>query len=239
MKFTFASFALAVGLMAGAPVRAQDWNYSASIYVFVAETKTGIGDRSATLSFSDALDNLDATFMGALSADNGQWGFLIDYMMTDVSFGNTTPGTAFGGLNTSVKTRIMTGYLSYRLYETDTVRTDLLAGARWFDTDTTLTLLPGTAPGNSRSLSDDWVDPVIGLRSQFSLSDRWASTVAFDYGGVNDRDTWQVLFTADYAFNANWVGRIGYRHISVSNDEPANAYSFEQSGPIFGVTYRF
>jgi hypothetical protein len=239
MRLFFASIFVAASLTAGAPVRAQDWNYSASIYVYAAETKTGIGDRSATLSFSDAVDNLDATFMGAFSAGNGQWGFLIDYMMTDVSFGNATTGPAFGGLNTSVTTRILTGYLSYRLYETDTVSTDLLAGARWFDTDTTLTLLPGTSPGNSRSLSDDWIDPVIGVHSRFSFSDRWAGTVAFDYGGLSDRDTWQVLLTADYAFNANWVGRIGYRHISVSNDERANSYSFKQSGPIFGATYRF
>ena len=230
---------VAAAFVASSPAHAQDWNYSAALYLFAAETETSIGDRSATLSFSDALENLDATFMGTFTAENGQWGVALDYMMTDIGFNTATPGPAYSGLSTSIKTRILTGYLSYRLHETQTVSTDLLAGARWYDTNTTMTLQAGTSPTNSRNTSDDWTDPVIGLRSRFSLNDKWSGTVVADVGGWEDRETWQVLVTADYAFSDKWVGRFGFRHISVSNDAGTNSYRFKQSGPIAGMTYRF
>lgn len=72
MKTVVRSIAVAAALFSGGAAIAQDWNYSASFYVFAAETKTAIGNRSGTLSFSDALDNLDSTFMGSFSADNGR-----------------------------------------------------------------------------------------------------------------------------------------------------------------------
>ena len=201
MKFLITPMTLAASFCAGTQAQAQDWNYTASLYLFAAETETGIGDRSATLSFSEALENLDGTFMGTFTAENGQWGLTLDYMMTDIAFDNATSGPAYGGLSTSVRTQILTGYLSYQLHETETLRTDLLAGARWYDTNTTLTLQPGTSPGTSRSLSDNWTDPVIGLRTKFSLNDRWSGTAVADFGGWEDRETWQVLLTADYALS--------------------------------------
>lgn len=239
MKSLVTPLAVAVSLTVGAQAQAQEWDYTASIYLFMAETETGIGERSATLSFSDALDNLDAAFMGAFEANNGQWGFLVDYMMTDIGFDESTPGSVFGDIEASVKTRILTGYVAYRLYDTGSAKTELLAGARWFDTDTKLRLTPGTSPGNTRSTSDSWTDPIIGARTLFELNDKWTGGVAFDYGGIDDRETWQVLLTANYAINDNWAASFGYRHIDVSNDEDGRDYRFEQSGPVVGIRYRF
>jgi opacity protein-like surface antigen len=230
--FVLASLALTGTL---GQTQAQEWKYGASIYLFVAETETGLGDRSATLSFSDALDNLDVAFMGAFEANNGQWGVLLDYMRTDISFRNTFSGPAAATLDTSVKTQILTGYLSYRLYDTGSVKTDALAGFRYFDTETRLTL----TPGGTRSLSDSWTDPVIGVRSLIRWTDKWSGTFLADYGGLNDRENWQILLTANYAITENWTARFGYRHIDISNDEGATNYSFRQSGPIAGVVYRF
>ncbi|AXI45499.1 hypothetical protein C1J03_05275 [Sulfitobacter sp. SK012] len=239
MKFTLAPFAIAATCCLGVSAQAQEWKYATTVYLFTAETETSIGDRSATLSFSDALKNLDMAFMASFGGNNGQWGFLVDYMLTDIGFENSTPGPAFSGLEASVKTQILTGYLSYRLYDTGTIQTDLLAGARWFDTDTTLTFLPGAGAGTTVNDSDNWTDPVIGVRTRFDLNADWSGTVMADYGGSSDRETWQLLLTADYAFNEKWVGRLGYRHIDISNDEGPNNYAFTQSGPVFGITYNF
>lgn len=239
MKFLVTPLAVAASVFVGAQAQAQDWNYTASIYLFMAETKSGIGGQTATLSFSDALENLDMAFMGAFEANNGQWGFLVDYMMTDIGFSDSTPGAVFGDLKASVKTQILTGYVTYRLYDTGSVKTDLLAGARWFDTDTKLRLTAGLAPSESRRTSDSWTDPIIGARTQFVMSDKWSASAAFDYGGINDRETWQVLLTASYAINDNWLATFGFRHIDVSNDKDGRDYTFEQTGPLVGVQYRF
>lgn len=239
MKLASTATGISLAILVGAPVHAQDWTYTASVYLFSAETEVGLGDRSGTLSFSDALDNLDFAFMGAFTGNNGQWGFLADFMTLDLSFGNSTPGPIFGGLNTDVQVRTFSGYATYRIGDSATVQTDLLAGFRWFDMDTTLTLLPGTSPGSARSAGDDWVDPVIGIRTQFDIAGDWTGTFLADYGGSSDRDTWQVFATANYAFNENWVGRFGYRYLSVENDELTQPFDFSMSGPVFGVSYQF
>ena len=239
MKIIIALVALLAGVFTSSTARAQDWDFAASIYVFAAETEADIGDRSATLSFSDALENLDSTFMGTVTGNDGKWGFLFDFMMTDISNTEPTRGTVFGNKTLRVKTRIASGYLTYRLYNTDTVKTDIMAGARWFDTDNTIALSPGTSPGVTVNARDNWTDPLIGVRSEIAFNDRWSGLVMADYGGTGDRSTWQVSLIAAYDFNENWSARFGYRQIDVSNDGLANNFGFNQSGPIFGVTYRF
>ncbi|WP_246043957.1 porin family protein [Ruegeria sediminis] len=210
----------------------------------MTETNTSITSPTqqidATLSFSDALDNLDFAFMGAFSASNGRWSFIADYMVTDVSFGNATPGPAFSSLDTAVKTQIFNGYAAYRVYQDPKTAVDLGAGFRWYKTDTDFTLQPGTMPGGTTSVGDDWVDPLIAVRARMQFNDRWSGTAFADYGGFESgSDTWQVLLTADYALNDNWLLRGGYRYIEVNHNINGSAYEFDQSGPIFGATYRF
>ncbi len=233
---------MAIIAMSASPVLAQDgdWEFEATIYLFTPETKVGIGDLEGTLSFSDALDNLDMAFMGAFGARTGRWSFLTDYMLTDLSFGNDTPGPAFPGTETKFKTQVFNGYVGYSVYQDPTVNVDLTAGFRWFDTSSTITLLPGAAPGRSVAADDSWVDPVIGVRTQFQFSEKWSGTVFADYGGFSsDSETWQLLLTADYNINDRWVARFGYRQLSVDHDIDGSNFSFDQSGPIFGATYRF
>lgn len=235
------------GLMAAGPsaVLASDWTYEGTIYLFTPETTTAIttpaGQVKGSLSFSDALSNLDIAFMGAFGASNGTWSVLLDYMLMDVSFGNTTSGPAFSGLNTSLKTQMFNGYVGYRVYDAPTVQVDVAGGFRWFDTDTVMTLTPGLAPGRTSRAHENWIDPVVGVRARFDLSDRWAATAFLDYGGFSsDSESYQVLLTADYALSESWVLRGGYRYISVDHTlDSGNDFKFSQSGPVFGATFRF
>lgn len=218
----------------------SDWNFAATFYFFMPETNIGLNGTEGTLSFNDALANLDMAFMGAFEAHNGRWGVLADYMMTDLGFSNGTPGPEYSGLNTSMKTQVFNGYALYRTYQTPTVNVDIAAGFRWFGTNTNMALLPGTSPGISSSVNSSWVDPVIGVRAQFEISEKWSGTVFADYGGFSsDSETWQVLLAADYNISEKWALRVGYRHISVDHDTSGSAFSFAQSGPMIAATYRF
>ncbi|MFC3613308.1 porin family protein [Lutimaribacter marinistellae] len=247
MKRLFASFLLALASLTttdSVSAQGSNWQYEATVYLFMPESKTAIttpaGRIEGTLSFSDALDNLDFAFMGAFGASNGQWSFLIDYMYNDLSFGNATPGPAHSGLNTSMTTKILNGYVGYRVYDSGSAQVDIAGGFRWFDTNTALTLLPGTQPQRTAVADASWVDPVIGVRARVDFSERWQGTAFVDYGGFSsDNETWQVLLTADYELNDNWMLRGGYRYISMENIVNGNPFEFSQSGPIFGATYRF
>lgn len=247
MKTTIKALAFGISVLSvghSASAQNSDWQYEATIYLFAPESKTAIttpsGRIEGTLSFADALDNLDFAFMGAFGASNGKWSFLVDYMYNDLSFSNATPGGAHSGLNASMTTQILNGYAAYRVHDSGNVQLDLAAGFRWFDTDTTLTLLPGAAPGRVGAANANWVDPVIGFRARVAFSERWNGTAFFDYGGFErGKETWQAFLTADYELNDRWLLRGGYRYISMENVVNGNPFEFSQSGLIFGATYRF
>lgn len=238
------SVALASGLGSSVAAQQSDWSYEASVYLFTPETDVSLetpgGTLSGTLSFSDALENLDLAFMGAISATNGRWTFLADYNYTDLSFSNETPDPASSGLDTSFTVSYLSGYVGYRVYEAPTVNVDLAGGFRWFSTDTQFVLQPGTEPGRVASADDSWVDPIIGARARVRFSDKWSGTGFVDYGGFRSGSTtWQVLLTADYEINERWLLRGGYRYISFDHEIDGNDFEFDQSGPLFGATYRF
>ena len=220
----------------------RNWDYTATIYLFMPETVTTIGSTESTLSFSDALDNLDFAFMGAFEANNGQWGFIADYMYMDLTFNGDTPGPVFSGTETSVTLKVFSGYAAYRVLENADATVDLLGGFRWFGVDSKISLVGGPGPGPAPSVSadEDWIDPVIGARSRFRLSDRWFGTAAFDYGGFSsDSETWQVLLTAGYEINEKWTVQGGYRYLDVDHDINGTDFNLSQSGLVLGGSYKF
>lgn len=238
--------AAALSLLAGqAAAQSGDWSYSATFYLFGAETKTSVGTAFGTvdtkLSFSDALDNIDLALMGAFEARNGRWSLLADYMLTDLSIpGGPVLGGAFSGSDFDARTQIFSGYAMYTVYEESAASIDLAGGFRWFSTDNTLELFPGALQGRRVSVGDDWVDPVIGARVRFPIADRWSGTILADYGGFSsDSETWQALGTVNYEINQNWVIRGGWRYITFDHDISGRGFRFTQSGPILGATYRF
>jgi len=247
MKNLATGLAVVLGSLAGgASATAQEntWRYSASLYLFASETRTStdtpFGKVSAELSFSDAVENLDLAFMGTFEASNGVWSFIGDYMYTDIGFSESTPGPALSRADASVETQIFSGYATYRVHETPTARIDLGAGLRWYSTDTEITLTGGAGNGLTFGPDDSVFYGLIAARAGMDFSERWSGTAFVDYGGFDsDEETWQVLLTVDYAINDAWVLRGGYRYISVENVNDGNSYSFEQSGPVFGATYRF
>ena len=222
----------------------NDWNYKASVYLFTAKTETStaspFGTVSAELSFSDALNNLDLALMGAFEASNGRWSFIGDYMMTDLSFSENTPGPILSSAKASVKTQVFSGYALYRVHATATANFDIGGGFRWFSTDTEISLIGGAGNGLSFGADDNWSDPLIAARLRVNLSDRWSGTIFGDYGSFgNDNENWQVLLTLNYTINDHWLLQGGYRHMEVQNDVDGARFSFEQSGPVIGMAYQF
>lgn len=240
----FLAMATAVSLCSAAAGQDRDWEYTASIYLFGAKTETttgtALGPVSAELSFSDALENLDIAFMGAFEARNQKWSLIGDYMLTDLSFRENAPGPALSSAKASVKTQIFSGYALYRVHQTTTASVDLGGGLRWFSTDTDIRLTGGAGNGLSFGPDDSWFDPIIAARFNVYFSDRWSGAALIDYGGFEGGDdSWQVLATLSFAINEHWLLRAGYRHIEVDGNADGADYSFEQSGPVIGASYRF
>ncbi|MDB6178954.1 porin family protein [Paracoccus sp. Z330] len=235
----------AVFLSVPASAQQGDWEYTGSIYMFMPETTSTIdtqnGPVESKLSFSDALSNLDLSFMGTFEASNDRWSLIADYLLFDLSFGNAAPdGADFTRINTDLKVQLFNGYALYRAYQDPKYQLDLGGGLRWVDVDAGVDLLDDGAQYATGATDGDWVDALLAARMRVQFSDQWFGTGLIDYGGFeDDRETWQILLTAGYRFNENWSVQGGYRHISVENQINGQDFSFDQSGPILGVSYRF
>jgi opacity protein-like surface antigen len=238
---SFAGSALAFFLVvAGTPSLAQsdEWAFEGSLYVFAADTTLNVGGTKTELSFSDALDNLDVAAMGTLAASKGRWSFVADVMYFNLGFKDGTPGNLFSRVDTDSKTTLFTAVALYRVHEAPGISLDLGGGFQHFRTSTELTLQPGLLPKRRLKEKDNWTDPIIAARARFELSDKWGATLFGGYGNfVNDRKTYQALFTLNYDFAESWSARFGYRYVNVKNDD--EDFRFKQSGPVLGVTYKF
>jgi hypothetical protein len=229
------------------PAQAQDsgWSYSLTTYLWAtdtsvsAETPTG-HTVEGELSFSDALKDLDFAFMGSFEARNGKWGLLTDAMYFKLSPGNETPGPLVDEVNMRTQMTVLSAYAAYRAYEDPTVAIDLAGGLRWAKLDTDVSLSGGPLDGQDFSSDDDWVEPVIGVRLNTRLSDRWSATLFADYGGFDgDSDTWQAAVSLGYELNDRWTLRGGYRYMEFNREIDGRDISLDQSGLLLGATYRF
>ena len=237
--------AVAIGLST-APALAQDnsWTYDLSIYLWFSGTgitaDTPKGEVDAELSFSDALQDLDFAFMGAVEARNGPWGIIGDLIYMNLTADDPTPkGLAFSEAAVGTKMTVLTGVLAYRIHEDENIALDLGAGFRGFWGDNDITLVGAGAPTETFSQTKNWVDPIVAARMRVAFSDQWFATVLLDAGGTGDTSTWQALATVGYLLNEKWALQGGYRYINAEWDTDFGTTSMDFSGPILGVTYRF
>lgn len=225
---------------------AETWEKAVTLYGWIpdfdASIATNYGDLETSPSGGDILKNLDMVFMGTFEATKGRWSFIKDLLYVDLSSEKDTPfGLLFANGEIDVKMTAATGYAAYNIHESDRARYELAAGVRYFALETEATLNAGRLPTESARIKEDWFVPVIGIRGNWVLGDKWSATGFVDYGRTfsGSSETWQVLGTVNYSFNDAWSGRFGYRHMELEKDVKGRDVDIGLSGPIIGVSYRF
>lgn len=228
--------------LAAGPSRAdqESWDFRAFIYLWAPELSgTTVTGQSASVSFSDILDNLDFGLMGALEANKGPISILGDFQYLDLSadqdaaVGPGIPATADADVNGFV----FTGSVGYDFRHIQDGQLVGYGGLRYLDMDTTANLAIGN--GSQRvegSISN--LDAIVGVRGVQPLADRWALSFVADIGGGDSDLTWQAGVTFDYRIN-NWDLSFGYRHLdwNIGSSDVLSDLSF--SGPIIGAKFKF
>ncbi len=235
-------------LLLAAPAAAQTsgWSFAVSPYAWVpgitAAVDTAWGTVEVDKSSSDVLSKLDVAFMGAFEARNGRWGLIADLFYADLSQSRATPlGLLFSRARIETEAKALSAYAAYRIHEDDRVSIDLMAGLRVNAVDIELSLSPGLLPGQRLGVSETWVDPLIGGRLRFAITDHWFATALADVGGfdVGSDFTWQVFASLGYQFNERWSVQGGWRHVAIDKEIDGRDVENDFSGPLLGFTVRF
>ncbi|WP_294255931.1 YfaZ family outer membrane protein [uncultured Comamonas sp.] len=242
-----AAAALAMGLLTGTPVWAQDkaaadaWRFQLTPYVWMTGLDgsvrpfRGAPTVHVNKSFSDILETLDAAAFVNGTARKGS-----HVLQGDFSHAATSDKAALPlGMSAQAKIRqtslTMTGGHHWALSPPSSL--DLMAGFRLWQIKAEVNV-PGVASAQS---STSFVDPVIAARWRYDIAQRWSGLLYADMGGldVGSKFTWQVHASVNYQVKKNIFVSVGYRHLSVDYQDGGKRLDFSQSGPLLGATFRF
>ena len=236
-------------VLAAAPLSAEErWEYtftgSAWFTGLSSDIETPFGDLNIDLDFSDIRDILDLALFSSFEARNGRFSLIADLVFADLGADQNSPfGGAFRSAEVDTRLTLVSAYGAYSVVDDPGLRIDLGGGLRYSNADLKLRLVGNMAPTFGRSLSETWVDPLVGARAQFDLSGDWYGNVFADIGGFgigNASDlTWQAYAGVGYRFNETWSMQVGYRHLSIDRAFDRVDATLEVSGPIIGVQASF
>lgn len=264
---------VAAGLI-GSPVEAEDaapaaapWELSLTPYVWALSMKGDVGvgrtEADVDVSFSDILDNLNIAVMLEVELRKGRFGLLSDTIYANLEDDAATEEDRIR-IKATAKMLIQGLAGTYRLGTWQladfaqagrlSVTVDPYAGIRYTYLDTELTGrldLPDLGVDARRTTSADkhWVDPIVGLRTIWTLGERLSLSAAGDFGGtsMNSDYSWQAVGVVGYRFglfgtnNANVVA--GYRALHQKYEDGDGRSRFDwdvtMHGPIAGLTIAF
>jgi opacity protein-like surface antigen len=231
MKRIAIATAACVLLASAASAEDLDWKYGLTTYIGL--TNTGV-------SVETPAGDLDFAFSAIFEARKGKWSLLADGLYVSLSPTNSTPGPLTESVTVQTQSTIISGYAAYRVFEAPSFAVDLAGGFRWAKVDSDVSTSGGTIGKTKFNSSDDWVDPVIGVRLSTQMSEKVSAILFADYGGFSgDSTTWQTLVSVDYALNDRWVLVGGYRYMEFDREIDGRDFSMDQSGVLFGATYKF
>jgi len=199
---------------------------------------------------SDIFSNLNWGFMGAVEANNGNWGFNFDvnYMNLDLTPDDATRIEATG------HQAAYTATVLKRIHEYAWI----YAGVRYSDLSVSFECqsqcLPNggiNVPGNivvpaiDTSRNEDWVEGLVGFRAELPFNDDLDLVFATDVGGFGEGSDISVNFWPQLGIGLGGSSKalIGYRliYIKYENFDGNRPFVYDvlTFGPTIGLEFRF
>ena len=180
------------------PAASGDWEFNlAPLYVwgmFMSGDMTAKGNTNPVdIDFGDIVSNLSAIFTVHFEGVwEKQWGFLVDFSYVKLGGDQETRGPT---IHVDLED-IMSEAAGYYRFDMGAHTVDALGGIRY--THLSPTIGVGNLP--SQTSSQDWVDPIIGLRYIWSFADQWKLNLRGDIGGfgIGSSFTYNVAGIVEY-----------------------------------------
>lgn len=229
----------------GDPIKSEvttdsgQWNYLAEIYLMFpnmsGQTTVGnIPPIDVDASAGDIFGHLEMGAMLYFEANNGNWAIGSDLLYMKLGQ-DVEPGVLVTNGKVTVK------QLAWEISGLKRLTPWLEAGLAGRLVSLNLDLEIETI-NQPRSGSGDktWFDPVVVLRSNHVLNEKWLAQLRVDAGGfgIGSDFTWQLQANAGYRFSDLFQASLGYRYIGIDYDSGEGRDRFLYDIDTYGFVLR-
>lgn len=234
-----------------APVGPRDWSLTVTPYMWAASLNGDAGVRGlhgrVDVPFRETLKELQFGAMGAVELRRGNFGAYVNAEYNKVASDKHISRLTLG---VGMKSYLFAAGVYYRVYEAElggntvfgTPRVFAIeptVGARWTRLSSKLRV-----GGFGVSGSESWLDPFVGTRVLYDLTDRWNLALESDVGGFGAGSRLTFNGQAAFGYRTTVAGlpttlRAGYRVLHQDYREGGFQWKVTQHGPIVGASIQF
>ncbi len=198
-------------------------------------------------SFSDAVKYLKMAVAGTAKFKYRRVSLVFDISYINLKgFGTEIPANTphILSANWTMKQTLYDIFLTYLLpSKSKSAMVDIYAGTRIWALNSEVTVLDSNNILTMKAADKTWVDPVIGVNSEFVLDSKmkWFAYAKGDIGGfsVNSQMTWQLAGGAGYNITPNFPVYLGIKYVGVNYDKDAFNWTVNEYGLVLGIGYKY
>jgi len=176
-------------------------------------------------------------FLGHFEARHGPWAFALSPVYLHVEAdGDDTPPT---DSDIVIEGAIVEGFATRALGR----GWQALAGVRTYALDTEVDVTIGGVAQPELDADKSWLDPIVGVRFEPVLSERWTMSARADVGGfgLGSDLSWNASLNAGYRLSSYARVFLGYRVLDFDFADGSGSdrveYDVRFSGPLVGVAF--
>lgn len=203
------------------------------------EVTTAQGESTSEIPFSSLLSALDFANFARLELQKGKWGLFteLDFikMSEDAEFRIPRRNPFKVGADVVLK-QTMFEIGAIRSFEMNRFGVDALVGARYFRVASDVNVGPLGA-----DITKDWLDPMVGARLRFNLSERWNASLRGDLAGFGTGSelTTNAVAVLTYSISDRYEVGFGYRYMNIELDKDHLDLDMTTYGPVIGMAINF
>lgn len=225
------------------------WHIYSPIYVWAAGLKgttatlPGLPAGEVDMSFADSLSSLkdlDGALVATVIARKDRLLLVVDVNWMRLSPSQSVPfqGDAVD-LNLFSETVTLMGTAGYRIVDDPGLSVDVLAGAKYWYMNNTVSVNPAVITPDKVGRREKWFDGVVGGQVKVRLTDDvFVSALGFA-GAGGSRFYGDIYSGVTYQINPKWDVFAGYRALRVKHESDGFLYDVTQQGPLFGFAGKF
>jgi hypothetical protein len=215
----------------------ESWEFEFTPYIWAAGLDGDVSTGGVTSPIENdynflVLENLDLAGSATFEARKQNWALLFDGLYTRFSDDLTNPSFRTNLVNEG---GFFEAAVSYRFEKLKFL--EIIAGARYVFVNLDLALTPGPVVKGSK----DWVDPVLGLRFSWEMTDRWLMRLRGDLGGFGAGSDLvsSAALTIEYRLSEIFSLKAGYRFMKGEFEDQDFVHDVSLSGFGLGLGIRF